>query len=156
MPEPKPPIDELFDRDPTGTKWYYRFEQLLEDVEVLEHDIRASDLWANNKIKNIYGIPAGGLIPAVLLAHRLGIPLIPSQYQVDPRTLIVDSICDHGDALSQHWGVAIGAAVLITKPWSQVQPTFFVHETRRHVQFFWETATSTTKRMHIPEGKERA
>lgn len=147
----KPTLDELSGRGPTGTKWYYSFGQLLKDIDELERKIRASDLWIRGSIRNLYGIPAGGLIPVVLLAHRLSIPIVVSQRQMGPRTIVVDSVCDRGDTLGRHWGIAIGAAVLIKKPWAQVQPTFCVHTTRRHVQFFWETAASTTMRMHVPE-----
>ena len=45
-------------------------------------------------IDSIYGIPRGGLIPAVLLSHKLGLPLVQK-----PRSnsLVVDDISDSGN-----------------------------------------------------------
>ena len=43
--------------------------------------------------KNIYAIPRGGLIPAVILSHRLNIPIVN---KVSNDTLIIDDICDSG------------------------------------------------------------
>jgi hypoxanthine phosphoribosyltransferase len=37
----------------------------------LSHKILTNDL----KFKNIYGLQRGGLIPAVMLSHQLGIPM---------------------------------------------------------------------------------
>ena len=48
----------------------------------------------NKKIKSIYGIPRGGLIPAVRLSHLTDLPLTG-----DPKTdstLIVDEVNDTG------------------------------------------------------------
>ena len=49
--------------------------------------------------KNIYGLPRGGLIPAVMLSHQLGIPM--AKGDIGPDTLIVDDICDSGETLDK-------------------------------------------------------
>ena len=49
-------------------------------------------------IYNIYGIPRGGLIPAVLLSHKLGIPVTQ---EVKNYSLIVDDISDSGNTLKK-------------------------------------------------------
>ena len=41
----------------------------------------------------------GGLIPAVMLSHRLKIPLVKGD--IGPDTLIVDDICDSGETLDK-------------------------------------------------------
>ena len=43
----------------------------------------------------IYGVPRGGLVPAVCLSHRLGIPLVSSPDRPGD-TLVVDDILDTG------------------------------------------------------------
>lgn len=42
---------------------------------------------------NIYAIPRGGLIPAVILSHKLNISITN---KIDSKTLILDDICDSG------------------------------------------------------------
>jgi len=49
-------------------------------------------------IQHIYGIPRGGLIPAVLLSHKLGIPLVQ---KLKNYSLIVDDISDSGNTLKE-------------------------------------------------------
>lgn len=59
-------------------------------VDILVREISDS----NYNFTSIYGIPRGGLIPSVLLSHKLEIPL--SMGSIDKHTLIVDDICDSG------------------------------------------------------------
>ena len=44
----------------------------------------------------VYGLPRGGLVLAVMLSHKLNIPLLASPA---PGCLIVDDICDSGESL---------------------------------------------------------
>ncbi len=57
----------------------------------------------NNFIRNeypdctgVYGLPRGGLALAVMLSHKLSIPMLISP---TPGCLIVDDICDSGESL---------------------------------------------------------
>lgn len=54
-----------------------------------------------SEVKNIYGLPRGGLIPAVMLSHRLDLPLIIDRRSVSKRTLVVDEIIDSGETMLQ-------------------------------------------------------
>ena len=45
------------------------------------------------EIDSIMGLPRGGLIPAVILSHKLNLPLV---FKPTKNTLIVDDICDSG------------------------------------------------------------
>lgn len=47
---------------------------------------------------SIYGIPRGGLIPAVMLSHKTGLPLVQT---IGKDTLVVDDICDSGVTMSK-------------------------------------------------------
>lgn len=48
-------------------------------------------------IRYVYGVPRGGLIPAVMLSHKLGVPLVST---LENHSLIVDDISDSGKTLS--------------------------------------------------------
>ena len=73
------------------TKQYIDWENLTLLVENLAHKIESSNI----VIHDIFGLPRGGLIPAVMLSHRLNIPI--SKGTISPNTLIVDDICDSGE-----------------------------------------------------------
>ena len=61
-------------------------------VNIIARDILSKDI----NIYNIYGIPRGGLIPAVLLSHKLGIPITQ---ELKSYSLVVDDISDSGSTL---------------------------------------------------------
>ncbi len=97
-------------------------------VDELEVQIRP----AIHKITNIYGIPRGGLIPAVMLSHRLEKPLILKEEEIDPMTLVVDELVDSGEqflALEERLSVGRGivglqSAVLHHKRHSKFTPLY--------------------------------
>jgi uncharacterized protein len=71
-------------------------------------------------IKSIYGIPRGGLIPAVILSHLLELPLV-TNYE-EATTLVIDDIADSGETLSS---IVNPTGVLYYKPkTSKKVPTF--------------------------------
>lgn len=47
----------------------------------------------------VYGIPRGGLVLAVMISHRLNIPLLLAPCS---HALVVDDICDTGESLSHY------------------------------------------------------
>lgn len=53
----------------------------------------------NQDFKGIYGIPRGGLILAVMLSHKLDLPLIMSKDELDENSIIIDDIADTGRTL---------------------------------------------------------
>ena len=70
------------------------------DIENLVNELAAKiqlRYQYNPEIESIYGCPRGGLIPAVMLSHKLNIPLIVEENQITQNTLIVDDICDSGE-----------------------------------------------------------
>lgn len=75
------------------TKKEIDWNTIDELITVMARKILASD--AN--IQGVYGIPRGGLVPAVLLSHKLGVPLVTT---VKNNTLIVDDISDSGETLA--------------------------------------------------------
>ena len=71
-------------------KLYLTWEDIENQVTNLAEQISKSQ----ENIIAIYGLPRGGLIPAVMLSHRLGLPLVSKPTK---GTLIVDDICDSGE-----------------------------------------------------------
>ncbi len=76
-------------------KLYYNWEEVEELVDLLAQQIIKS----GRQIKYIFGLQRGGLIPAVLLSHKLGIPM--TQNPNSPNILIVDDICDSGETFKK-------------------------------------------------------
>lgn len=53
-------------------------------------------LYGGSGLSGVYGIPRGGIVLAVMISHRLNIPLLMSPA---PGCLIIDDICDSGESL---------------------------------------------------------
>ena len=62
-------------------------EEYIEEVKIYYY---------NKNISGVYGIPRGGLIFAVLISHKLNIPLLLAPVE---NCIIVDDICDSGESL---------------------------------------------------------
>lgn len=116
----------------------------------LLYRLRTSEL----KFKNIYGLPRGGLIPAVMLSHRLNIPLVKGD--IGPDTLIVDDICDSGETLDKFvkkhqtlysFPFNLKTAVLHYKPHTSCfTPTFYSKKWEKDIWLVypWEREDSKT------------
>jgi hypoxanthine phosphoribosyltransferase len=76
-------------------KFYVTWDEIEELVDLLAQQIIKS----GHQIKYIFGLQRGGLIPAVLLSHKLGIPM--TQELTRQNTLIVDDICDSGETFKE-------------------------------------------------------
>ena len=68
------------------------------DIDNLISDLALDIRIADYPIQNIYGVSRGGLIPAVLLSHKLSIPL---SNNVQENTLIVDDIVNKNNLLEK-------------------------------------------------------
>jgi len=53
-------------------------------------------------IYNVYGIPRGGLIIAVMVSHRLKVPMTVTKTGIGLNTLIVDDIYDSGKTVRRY------------------------------------------------------
>ena len=129
-------------------KHYIDWNEIEALIFQLLYRIRTSDL----KFDNIYGLPRGGLIPAVMLSHRLNIPLVKGD--VGPNTLIVDDICDSGETLDKFvrkyqtlysFPFNLKTAVLHYKPHTSCfEPTFNAKKWDKDnwLVYPWETENS--------------
>jgi GTP cyclohydrolase I len=128
-------------------KFQVGVNKFRSDCIELASQIRKSDF----HFKNIYGIPRGGVLVALELAHHLDLPLTEKP---DDFTLIVDDLIDSGetlrevviehttpnwDALKPKTEVIYNCAVLYSKPHSP--KVKFVHEHLKEnawIEFFYE------------------
>lgn len=72
----------------------YTWQEFDKDVKKLADKITEDP---NYIFDSIYGIPRGGLIPAVKLSHIFETPMIYDINQINHRTLVVDEIVDTGE-----------------------------------------------------------
>jgi len=82
-----------------------------DDLEILVDILCEKIITELPNIDSIYGIPRGGLIPAVMVSHKLGLPFAKA---ILPNTLVIDDIADSGITLDNTVGCY--TAVLHYKP----------------------------------------
>lgn len=82
-----------------------------DDVNTLVNDLCVKITFEYPNIDSVFGLKRGGLIPAVMISHKLDLPYSDVMY---PNTLVIDDICDTGNTLKN----CIGGytAVLYHKP----------------------------------------
>ena len=119
-------------------KRWYSFEEMRGDVEKIASFLR------NKRVNKIYGIPRGGLIPAVMLSHLLEIPLVLHKEEIDEETVVIDDIVDTGNTISKlpKKGILVS---LFYKAHSKVVPDFYARkvENDEWVVFPFETEASS-------------
>ena len=119
-------------------KRYLTWDQVDGLVDELATQVKSEF----TNIDSIYGIPRGGLIPAVMLSHKLGIPYSD---KITLKSLIVDDICDSGVTLKAWEGYT--TAVLLHKPHTSCAvPTIYgsVHSGDAWIIYPWERDDSKT------------
>ena len=95
----------------------------------------ASALSHQEKPVGIYGIPRGGLVPAVALSHALGVPLLGAPCE---GCIIVDDICDTGATLEPFAG-RYRTVTLYGNAGASVQPDIAVYaKDGAWIRFPWE------------------
>jgi hypoxanthine phosphoribosyltransferase len=120
------------------------------DIDRAINRIIASINSSEIKINAVGGLPRGGLIPAVMLSHRLGIPFV-SQSQIQTtigNILIVDDICDSGKTLKKFkFEENIYTATLHWKQSADYQPNYFweIAYENEWIVYPWENKDSQTK-----------
>lgn len=68
--------------------------------EVEQFVQRVVSVYRGNYISGVYGLPRGGLVLAVMISHRLGVPLLMAP---NLNCIIVDDICDSGESLLHYF-----------------------------------------------------
>jgi hypoxanthine phosphoribosyltransferase len=111
-------------------------------IDKLSKQIKESGV----EINYIYGIPRGGLIPAVMLSHTLNIPLTNLTWTPginpinDMRTLVVDEICDSGNTLKKYIHAGCLTLSIHYKKSAIVTPDFYCDEItdNEFIYYPWE------------------
>jgi uncharacterized protein len=98
--------------------------------------------------KNIYGVPRGGLIPAVMLSHSLKLPLVYLKKDISDKTIIIDDIADTGKTLQKLRKKNGIVVTLFESEKSVVIPYVSCHIAQKNkwIVFPWEQPNSQTKR----------
>jgi hypoxanthine phosphoribosyltransferase len=116
-------------------------------VDNIASQIKSSGL----DIQYIFGMPRGGLIPAVMLSHKLNIPLFKFGMVLDSKVLIIDDICDSGLTLHKY---NVPTATIHTKETASVQPTFHYEVVDKDwIVYPWERADSKTIQDYATKGE---
>ena len=85
-------------------------------------------------LKSVYGIPRGGLIPAVALSHYLELPLVDKP---NHNSLIVDDIADSGKTMKDYGDNWTATIYYYDK--SVFEPDFWMYAKKKEwVVFPWE------------------
>ena len=100
----------------------------------------------------VTGVPRGGLIPAVLMSHKFGIPYIGLEAaktlpgDLKKRILVLDDIADSGNTLTQIERHNFKTATLARRYSSTFTPDFVGTEIKddHWLVFPWENTTSKT------------
>jgi len=75
----------------------YTWKDMDKFLRVVSRDL------INQEFDFIYGIPRGGVVPAVVLSHSLNVPVIidqsPSPVVKDSKLLLVDDVYDTGETI---------------------------------------------------------
>jgi hypothetical protein len=96
------------------------------------------------KIEAIYGIPRGGLIPAVMLSHELNVPIIYKFFGFEcnfySKILVIDDICDTGKSLKEHAYIPnkIITATLFKHIKSSFTPDYYIETNDCWISFPYE------------------
>ncbi len=93
------------------------WQTIDEAIEILVKKIEASNI----EYEVVYGLPRGGLVPAVMLSHALKRPLVLNMEEVwrmkvtGKEVLIVDDISDTGKTLKYFYEQKFHIATLYTR-----------------------------------------
>ena len=117
-----------------GNKVYISWD----DINILVEDLCNTIASSGVQIKSITGVERGGLIPAVMISHKLNIPYV---VKINKHTLVVDDICDTGETLKNI--VSGYTATLHYKPTAVFTPDFYAKEVGSEwLVYPWERSDS--------------
>ena len=116
-----------------GNKIYLSWDDTINLVDKLCEKI----ITEQPNIDSVFGLKRGGLIPAVMVSHKLGLPWSDVML---PNTLVIDDICDSGITLRDT--VGCNTAVLHYKPHTSCfRPNVFaeLHNGDEWIIYPWES-----------------
>lgn len=120
------------------------WDWLENSIDILANKLEAG----NHEITHVTGIPRGGLIPAVLASHKIGLKFIPyseaCQASNREQILLIDDICDTGHTVAENLQKEFLIATLLLRYNSPVEPHIFCEmiEDDSWIVFPWEEESS--------------
>ena len=127
-----------------SVSWWDMVDLIKDLAEKIPFEVPLAD--------SIYGIPRGGMIPAVWLSHETGLPLVQT---IGKNTLVVDDMTDSGVTMEKmpgHW-----TAVLFHKPHTSCfTPNVYskLHEGDEWLVFPWEKSTAPAIQDYLKEDQD--
>lgn len=124
------------------------WEKIDKAVDILTKHIK--DAKINYEV--LYGLARGGLVPAVMLSHKLKVPMVLNMEEVwrlkvkNKDVLIVDDILDTGDTLKYFAEQKFDIATLFTRVHtSKIKSKYNAYniEHDNWLLFPWETDTTS-------------
>lgn len=124
------------------------WDNINEAIESLAVQIEQ----ANIHYEVIYGLARGGLVPAVMLSHRLNIPMVLNMEEVwrlkvkNKSALIVDDISDTGETLRYFDDQKFDIATLFVREHtSKIKPKYSYKNINHDnwLLFPWETKSTS-------------
>ena len=111
-----------------------------DDIEGLV-DILSKNI-ETDKYKGLFGVPRGGLIPAVMISHRTGLKLVD---KISDKILVVDDILDTGETLKN---IKNDIVCLHKKPQTITEPIVYSEliDNDFWIVYPWELDDSEEKR----------
>jgi hypoxanthine phosphoribosyltransferase len=120
-------------------KEFLTWETYFLYLHLLENKIRESTF----KVDYVYGIPRGGIIPAVILSHEFNVELLlnNSKFKKGDKLLIIDDICDTGKTLKPYTLLnrkMVKTAVILKHKNSTIIPDYYIKENDNWIVFPYE------------------
>ena len=132
----------------TISKIFLEWSDIHECIRILSKKV----FMEYPNIDSVMGLPRGGLVPAVMISHELGLPLV---FLAGKNTLVIDDINDTGHTLDKAPGVY--HAVLHHKSTSKFTPNFYAKEVGAEwLVYPWEREDSTTLPDYLLEDQHLA
>ena len=124
-------------------KLYLTWQDIQNDIDILAKKIEGK------KFQFITGLPRGGLIPAVLLSHKLDITyksLSLSKAIEEGKYLLIDDIADSGETLIDKKYEGYVKVTLHYKKHSLIKPYYYAREIPNDLWLVypWENEKSET------------
>jgi len=115
-------------------------------VEKAVNELASQITQSGLEFECVQGLARGGLIPAVLLSHKLGIPYCKDNGDSAcyGSMLVVDDICDTGYTLEEFSEFTeVYTATIHYKPTAIVKPNFYYEEIKNEwIVYPWEEETA--------------
>ena len=108
----------------------------------LQIKVIANSIQDKSEFVAVTGVPRGGLIPAVMLSHKLGLKYIPYTQAISKKRpiLVVDDISDSGLTLTDIGNKGFKTATLCARYNTRYTPDFYGEEitSDKWLVFPWE------------------